>query len=128
MNDKKHPEWLDNAVFYEIYPQSFKDSNAGGIGDFQGILSKLDYIAAFGCIAVWLNSCFESPFGNADYDVSNYYKTAPRYGSNEGLKQLFDEIHKRDMHILLDLVPGHTDVRCTKLLCNHGRITPLSVP
>ena len=110
MNSTKFPQWLDNAVFYEIYPQSFKDSNADGIGDFQGIISKLDYIAELGCTAIWMNPCFESPFGDAGYDVSDYYKAAPRYGTNEDLKQLFDEVHKRNMHILLDLVPGHTSV------------------
>lgn len=103
-------EWLDNAVFYEIYPQSFKDTNNDGIGDFQGIIQKLDYIKELGCNAIWMNPCFESPFGDAGYDVSDYYKTAPRYGTNQDLKQLFDEVHKRDMHILLDLVPGHTSV------------------
>lgn len=104
------PKWLDDAVFYEIYPQSFKDSNADGIGDFNGIIEKLDYIKELGCTAIWLNPCFESPFGDAGYDVSDYYKTAPRYGTNEDLKRLFDEVHKRDMHILLDLVPGHTSI------------------
>lgn len=104
------PEWLDNAIFYEIYPQSFKDSNADGIGDFNGIIEKLDYIADLGCTAIWLNPCFESPFGDAGYDVSDYYKTAPRYGTNEDLRRLFDEVHKRNMHIILDLVPGHTSV------------------
>ena len=102
--------WLDNAVFYEIYPQSFKDSNGDGIGDFKGIIQKLDYIKELGCNAIWMNPCFESPFGDAGYDVSDYYKTAPRYGTNQDLKQLFDEVHKRKMHILLDLVPGHTSV------------------
>lgn len=110
MKDRKTPGWLDNSVFYEIYPQSFKDSNADGIGDFQGIISKLDYIAELGCDAIWLNPCFESPFGDAGYDVSNYYRAAPRYGTNEDLIRLFDEVHKRGMHILLDLVPGHTSV------------------
>ncbi len=104
------PKWLDNAVFYEIYPQSFNDTNADGIGDFQGIIEKLDYIKELGCNAIWLNPCFESPFGDAGYDVSDYYKVAPRYGTNEDLKRLFDEAHKRNMHILLDLVPGHTSV------------------
>ena len=110
MNSKNYPEWLDNAVFYEIYPQSFKDSNADGIGDFAGIIEKLDYVKELGCTAIWLNPCFESPFGDAGYDVSDYYKAAPRYGTNEDLKTLFDEVHKRNMHILLDLVPGHTSV------------------
>lgn len=101
-------KWLDNAVFYEIYPQSFNDTNSDGIGDFEGIIEKLDYIKSLGCNALWLNPCFESPFGDAGYDVSDYYTVAKRYGTNEDLVRLFDEVHKRDMHILLDLVPGHT--------------------
>lgn len=104
------PKWLDNAVFYEIYPQSFMDSNADGIGDFEGIIQKLDYIKELGCNAIWMNPCFDSPFGDAGYDVSDYYKAAPRYGTNDDLKRLFNEVHKRDMHILLDLVPGHTSL------------------
>lgn len=106
----RQPKWLDNAVFYEIYPQSFKDTNADGIGDFKGIMEKLDYIKELGCNAIWMNPCFESPFGDAGYDISDYYCAAPRYGTNEDLKQLFDEVHERGMHILLDLVPGHTSV------------------
>lgn len=71
------PKWLDNAVFYEIYPQSFRDSNADGIGDIPGIIEKLDYIRELGCNAIWLNPCFQSPFGDAGYDVSDYCQTAP---------------------------------------------------
>ena len=103
-------KWLDNAIFYEIYPQSFQDTNADGIGDFQGIIKRLDYIRELGCNALWLNPCFQSPFKDAGYDVSDYYTVAPRYGTNEDLKQLFDEVHRRGMHVLLDLVPGHTSV------------------
>ncbi len=110
MSVRKQPEWLDNAIFYEIYPQSFCDGNGDGIGDFDGIIGKLDYIRDLGCNAVWLNPCFESPFGDAGYDISDYYSAAPRYGTNEDLKRLFEEAHKRDMHVLLDLVPGHTSV------------------
>jgi alpha-glucosidase len=102
------PKWLSNAVFYEIYPQSFYDSNGDGIGDIQGIIQKLDYVKGLGCNALWLNPCFDSPFKDAGYDVRDYKKVAPRYGSNEDLFRLFDEAHKRDMHVLLDLVPGHT--------------------
>ena len=103
-------QWLDNAIFYEIYPQSFQDTNADGIGDFQGIIEKLDYIRELGCNAIWLNPCFQSPFGDAGYDVSDYYSVAPRYGTNEDLRRLFTEAHNRGMHVLLDLVPGHTSV------------------
>lgn len=110
MDTINQPAWLDNAIFYEIYPQSFCDSNGDGIGDFNGIIGKLDYIKELGCNAIWLNPCFKSPFGDAGYDVSDYYSAAPRYGTNEDLKRLFDEVHKRGMHVLLDLVPGHTSV------------------
>ena len=103
-------KWLDDAIFYEIYPQSFMDTNADGIGDFKGIISKLDYIKELGCNALWINPCFASPFGDAGYDVADYYTIAPRYGTNEDAKLLFEEVHKRGMHILFDLVPGHTSV------------------
>lgn len=102
------PKWLNDAVFYEIYPQSFKDSNGDGIGDFNGIIEKLDYIRELGCNAIWMNPCFDSPFHDAGYDVKDYKKAAARYGTNDDLVRLFEEVHKRGMHILLDLVPGHT--------------------
>lgn len=103
-------EWLKHAVFYEIYPQSFKDTNADGIGDLKGILEKLDYIEELGCNAIWINPCFDSPFVDAGYDVRNYYKVAERYGTNQDLKAIFEEAHARGMHVLLDLVAGHTSV------------------
>lgn len=109
-NTKKQPEWLDDAIFYEIYPQSFQDTNADGIGDINGITRRLDYIRELGCNAIWINPCFQSPFGDAGYDVEDYYTVAPRYGTNEDLANLFKEAHARDMHVILDLVPGHTAV------------------
>ena len=102
------PAWLKDAVFYEIYPQSFCDSNADGIGDFEGIISKLDYIRELGCNAVWMNPCFDSPFKDAGYDVRDYKKTAARYGTNDDLVRLFEEAHARGIKVILDLVPGHT--------------------
>lgn len=104
------PQWLDNAIFYQIYPQSFRDSNSDGIGDFPGIMEKLDYIRELGCNALWMNPCFQSPFGDAGYDVSDYCLAAPRYGTNDDLKLLFEAAHQRGMRVLLDLVPGHTSV------------------
>ena len=101
-------KWLKNAVFYEIYPQSFLDTNGDGIGDFEGIIEKLDYIKGLGCNALWINPCFDSPFKDAGYDVRDYKKVAPRYGTNEDLYRLFEEAHKLGIHVLLDLVPGHT--------------------
>ncbi|MCD8076496.1 MAG: DUF3459 domain-containing protein [Lachnospiraceae bacterium] len=102
------PKWLKDAVFYEIYPQSFYDTNGDGIGDFNGIIEKLDYIKSLGCNALWINPCYDSPFKDAGYDVRDYKKVAPRYGTNSDLYRLFGEAHRRGMHVLLDLVPGHT--------------------
>ncbi len=101
-------KWLKDAVFYEIYPQSFYDTNADGIGDFNGIIEKLDYIKDLGCNALWINPCFDSPFKDAGYDVRDYKKVAPRYGTNEDLYHLFDAAHQKGIRVLLDLVPGHT--------------------
>ena len=102
------PSWLRDAVFYEIYPSSFYDSNGDGIGDIQGIIQKLDYVKELGCNAIWLNPCFDSPFLDGGYDIKDYKKVAPRYGTNEDLINLFHQAHQKDIKILLDLVPGHT--------------------
>ncbi|WOO43606.1 alpha-amylase family glycosyl hydrolase [Rubellicoccus peritrichatus] len=107
---KNTPSWLKSAIFYEVYPQSFLDTNGDGIGDIPGVIRKLDYIQSLGCNAVWLNPCFVSPFGDAGYDVSDYRKVDPRYGSNQDLIRLFKEAHKRGMKVTLDLVAGHTSV------------------
>ena len=102
------PTWLNDAVFYEIYPQSYYDSNGDGIGDIEGIIEKLPYITSLGVNALWLNPCFDSPMKDAGYDVRDYKKVAPRYGTNEDLARLFREAHKAGVRVLLDLVPGHT--------------------
>ncbi|MFT8705531.1 alpha-amylase family glycosyl hydrolase [Bifidobacterium aquikefiricola] len=100
--------WLRTAIFYEIYPQSFSDSNGDGIGDIPGIINKLEYIRSLGCNALWLNPCFDSPFKDGGYDVRDYTTVAPRYGSNDDLELLFERAHQLGMRVLLDLVPGHT--------------------
>lgn len=101
-------QWLKDAVFYEIYPQSFYDTNGDGIGDLKGIIEKLDYIKELGCNALWINPCFDSPFKDAGYDVRDYKLIAPRYGTNADAKALFEAAHAKGIHVLLDLVPGHT--------------------
>lgn len=100
--------WLKDAIFYEIYPQSFYDTNGDGIGDLNGVTEKLDYVKSLGCNAVWLNPCFDSPFKDAGYDVRDYKKVAPRYGVNTDLYRLFGEAHRRGLRVILDLVPGHS--------------------
>jgi len=100
--------WLKDAVFYEIYPQSFYDTNGDGIGDLKGITQKLPYVKSLGCNALWLNPIYDSPFKDAGYDVRNYTKIAERYGTEADLKELLNTAHSMGIHVLLDLVPGHT--------------------
>ena len=97
--------WLRDAIFYQVYPQSFFDSNGDGIGDFRGLEQKLSYLQDLGVNAIWMNPCFDSSFFDAGYDVRDYYSVAPRYGTNEDLRQLCESVHKCGMHLLLDLVP-----------------------
>jgi maltose alpha-D-glucosyltransferase/alpha-amylase len=104
------PRWLQTAVFYQVYPQSYYDTNGDGIGDLRGITAKLDYIDSIGCNAIWINPIFESPFGDAGYDVADFYMIAARYGTNDDFKHLCSEAHKRSIHVCLDLVAGHTSI------------------
>ena len=102
--------WLSNAVVYEIYPQSFYDTNGDGIGDLRGIIEKLDYIEECGFTVIWLNPINESAFLDAGYDVTDFYKVAARYGTNEDYRELCEKAHARGMRVLFDLVAGHTSV------------------
>ncbi|MCX6122894.1 MAG: alpha-amylase family glycosyl hydrolase [Ignavibacteriales bacterium] len=104
------PEWIRDAVFYQIYPQTFYDSNGDGIGDLIGIIQKLDYVKSLGVNAIWLNPFFDSPFNDAGYDIRDYYKVAPRYGTNEDAKRLFEEAHKRGMKVIFDYVITYTAI------------------
>lgn len=102
------PDWLRTAVFYQLYPSSYMDTDGDGIGDIPGIISKLDYIQSLGVNVVWLNPTFESAWEDGGYDVIDFYKTDPRFGTNDDMVRLIGEIHKRGMHICLDLVAGHS--------------------
>ena len=104
------PEWVRHAVFYQIYPQTFYDSNGDGIGDLNGIIQKLDYVKSLGVNAIWLNPFFDSPFNDAGYDIRDYYKVAPRYGTNEDAKRLFQEAHKRGLKVIFDYVITYTAI------------------
>ncbi|MET0419271.1 MAG: alpha-amylase family glycosyl hydrolase [Actinoplanes sp.] len=103
-------DWLADAVMYEIYPQSFADSNGDGIGDLRGVIDRLDHIASLGVNVVWFNPCFVSPFVDAGYDVADYLTIAPRYGTNDDMIELVARARERGIRVLLDLVAGHTSV------------------
>lgn len=108
----KGAEWLKDALFYQIYPSSFMDSDGNGIGDLPGITSKLAYIQSLGVNAIWLNPIFESGWFDGGYDVIDFYKVDSRFGTNSDLVDLVREAHKRGIKVCLDLVAGHTSDKC----------------
>jgi glycosidase len=100
--------WWGKTTIYQIYPRSFKDSNQDGIGDLQGIISKLDYIRDIGVETIWLSPFFTSPQRDWGYDISNFFEVAPEYGRLADVDQLIDQVHRRGMRIIFDLVLNHT--------------------
>ena len=100
--------WWQHAVFYEIYPRSFADSNNDGVGDLNGIASKLDYLKDLGVDAIWISPCFPSPQVDFGYDVSDYENIDPMYGTLADFDNLAREAKKRNIHIILDFVVNHT--------------------
>jgi alpha-glucosidase len=106
--DAKGTPWWKNAVFYELYPRSFADSNNNGIGDLNGVTAKLDYLKDLGVDAIWITPCFPSPQVDFGYDISDYENIDPMYGSLQDFDRLLAEANKRGIRILLDFVANHT--------------------
>jgi len=106
--DAEGHAWWQHAVFYEIYPRSFADSNNDGTGDLNGITSKLDYLHDIGVDAIWITPCFPSPQVDFGYDVSDYEAIAPEYGTMQDFDRLVSEGKKRGIRIILDFVVNHT--------------------
>ena len=102
--------WYHHTTIYQIYPRSFYDSNGDGIGDIQGIIQKLDYIKAIGYQTIWCSPFFKSPQQDFGYDVADYCDIAPEYGTLADAQQLIDEVHKRGMKIVFDMVMNHTSI------------------
>lgn len=101
-------KWWKEAVVYQIYPRSFKDSNGDGIGDLRGIIEKLDYIKSLGIDVVWLNPIFESPNDDNGYDISDYRAIMQEFGTMDDFDELLEGFHKRGIKLVLDLVANHS--------------------
>jgi len=101
-------EWWRHAIFYEVYPRSFADSNSDGIGDLNGIAAKLDYLHDLGVDAIWITPCFPSPQVDFGYDVSDYVNIDPMYGTLDDFDRLVSEARKRNIRVILDFVVNHT--------------------
>lgn len=109
-------KWWQKAVFYQIYPRSFADSNGDGIGDLPGIIGRLDTLQSLGIGGIWLSPHYPSPMIDCGYDISDYTAVAPEYGTLEDFKRLLDGAHQRGMGIILDLVLNHTSDQHTWFL------------
>src|ERR1700744_1709630 len=96
--------WWKNAVIYEIYPRSFQDTNGDGIGDLNGITSRLDYLQKLGIDAIWLTPIYPSPQVDFGYDISDYENIDSQYGTLADFDRLVEEAHKRHIGIIMDLV------------------------
>ena len=99
---------LQKEIFYEIYPNSFMDSDGDGYGDFQGIIDRLDYVKDLGVTAIWLNPHYVSSWKDGGYDVVDHYHADERFGGDAGFEKLLQEVHKRGLKLIIDLVVGHT--------------------
>lgn len=109
---KGHSDWWKRTIAYEIYPSSFCDSNGDGIGDINGITSKLDYLKSLNVGALWLTPVYASPMVDNGYDVSNFYEINPLYGTMADMENLIAEADKRGIKIVMDLVFNHTSEEC----------------
>lgn len=89
--------WWQSEVIYQIYPWSFQDSNSDGVGDIQGIISRLDYLADLGITSIWISPIYQSPMADNGYDISDYYTIAPEFGTIDDFKDLLHEAKKRDI-------------------------------
>jgi oligo-1,6-glucosidase len=106
--DDNSKTWWKEGVLYQIYPQSFKDTNGDGYGDFKGVIEKLDYLESLGITMVWMNPFFESPLVDNGYDVSNYRAIHPRYGTMEDFQEMLDGMKARGIKFVLDVVVNHS--------------------
>ncbi|MFD3449331.1 alpha-glucosidase [Microbacteriaceae bacterium 4G12] len=101
-------QWWKESVVYQIYPRSFMDSNGDGIGDLRGMISRLDYLQELGIDVIWLSPVYESPNDDNGYDISDYRKIMNEFGTMNDWDELLDEMHKRNMKLMMDLVVNHT--------------------
>lgn len=102
------PAWWKEAVFYQIYPRSFYDTNQDGIGDIRGIIEKLDYLKDLGITALWLSPIYDSPNDDNGYDIRDYHQIMKEFGTMDDFDELLSEVHQRDMKLIMDLVVNHT--------------------
>jgi len=102
------PDWWREAVFYQIYPRSFRDTNGDGVGDLRGVIESLDYLQWLGIDGIWLSPIFLSPMADYGYDVADYVDIDPLFGTLADSDELVNAAHDHGIAVLFDFVPNHT--------------------
>jgi maltose alpha-D-glucosyltransferase/alpha-amylase len=105
---RRPPQWYRDAIIYEVHVRAFADTNGDGIGDFQGLTSRLDYLKQLGVTAIWLLPFYPSPLRDDGYDIADYYDVHPSYGTLDHFREFLAEAHAREMHVITELVINHT--------------------
>lgn len=100
--------WWRHGAIYQVYPRSFQDSDGDGVGDIEGLITRLDYLSELGVDAIWLSPIFASPMTDFGYDVSDHREIDPLFGTRQGFRQLVQEVHRRGLKLILDYIPNHT--------------------
>lgn len=108
MSSLENHLWWQKGIVYQVYPRSFQDSNGDGVGDLPGIIQRLDYLKWLGIDAVWISPIYPSPMDDFGYDISEYQDIFPEFGTMGDFDRLLEEVHKRGLKLILDLVPNHT--------------------
>src|ERR1044072_5213467 len=106
LDEKLH--WYKDAVIYEVHIKAFADSNGDGIGDFNGLMQKLDYLQDLGVTAIWILPFYPSPLRDDGYDIADYRSVNPDYGTLRDVRHLIREAHKRGLRVITELVCNHT--------------------
>ena len=119
-------QWWRSAVIYQVYPRSFADSGADGLGDLPGIISKLDYLAKLGVDAIWVSPFYPSPQADAGYDVADYFDINPDYGTLADYDKLVSRAHALGIKVIIDVVPNHSssDHKCFNYALAAGPNSP----
>ena len=115
--------WWKEAVVYQVYPRSFMDANGDGIGDLQGVTSRLDYLQELGINVIWLSPVYQSPNVDNGYDISDYQAIQPEFGTMADFDELLKQAHRRGIRIVMDLVVNHSSDQHPWFVESRARIT-----
>ncbi len=121
---KFNNEWYKTLIVYQIWPRSFCDGNGDGIGDLEGVLSKLDYLKDLGINCIWFSPLYPSPNADFGYDIADYRNIHPEYGDLDLFKKVLDEAHKRGIKVIMDLVVNHTSDEHEWFIKSHDKSSP----